>query len=106
VPRLRNVVGVVWARDYFRRAWRELNGTRAQQALGHPVLSICLVSYFILMAVILSYDALDSGISALSSVLPHVGDHVAELNLNRNELYTLDGIAAYSSLIRVWYHMS
>ncbi|XP_065897790.1 uncharacterized protein [Dysidea avara] len=42
-----------------------------------------------------------SGTVALNRVVPHIGDHVTELNLNRNELYTLDGIAAYSSLQRL-----
>jgi len=50
---------------------------------------------------LLSRDVLGSGVASLSQVIPQIGDHVTELNLNCNELYSLDGIAAYSSLLRV-----
>ena len=43
----------------------------------------------------------DSGITGLSRAGPHTTDHVTELSLNHNELYTLDGISAYTNLLKV-----
>ena len=46
-------------------------------------------------------ELLDSGITALSRVASHNTDHVTELSLNHNELYTLEGISSYTNLHKV-----
>ena len=43
----------------------------------------------------------DSGIIVLNRGSPHTTDHVTELSLNHNELYTLEGISAYINLQKV-----
>lgn len=43
----------------------------------------------------------DSGITVLNRGSPHTTDHVTELSLNHNELYTLEGISAYTNLQKV-----
>ena len=49
----------------------------------------------------LTCELLDSGITVLSRVASHNTDHVTELSLNHNELYTLEGISSYTSLQKV-----
>ena len=50
---------------------------------------------------VLLRDFSGSEITSLSRVAPHNADHVTELNLNHNELYTLEGISSYTSLQKV-----
>ena len=59
--------------------------------------SKCYIKYVYCILLHLS----DSGITVLNRASPHTTDHVTELSLNHNELYTLEGISAYINLQKV-----